>query len=147
MQRKNRWWRTGARCSIAGCLGWPTRKFPTKNFSKSWIFSNRQFWTSLRCINPRSWSLGLVNGNNFSKAHENSRKKLRAVRMCTSLPQVVLRIFFLKILVMRANFCEIWWFWYRLQNFGKILSRLYAHTGTNFSKFWLSNFVKIAKLW
>ena len=38
-------------------------------------------------------------------------------------------------------------FWYRLQNFEKSLSRLLPHIGTNFSKFWLSNFGGIAKLW
>ena len=33
---------------------------------------------------------------------------------------LVLRIFF-KILVIWANFGDFWWFWYRLQNFGKSL--------------------------
>ena len=44
-----------------------------------------------------------------------------------------------------SQFWWFWWFlwfWYRLQNFGKILSRLLPYSGTNFSKFWLSNLSK-----
>ena len=46
-----------------------------------------------------------------------------------------------------SQFWRFWWFWYRLQNFEKILWRVFAYIGTNFSKFWLSNFGGIAKLW
>ena len=73
---------------------------------------------------------------------------VRETQLTEQPPTLVLRIFF-KILAMRANFCEI------LQNLvhidfkilEKVLSRLCAHIGTNFGKFWLSNFVKTAKLW
>ena len=46
-----------------------------------------------------------------------------------------------------SQFWRFWWFWYRLQNFEKILWRVCAHIGTNFGKFWPSNFGEIAKLW
>ena len=46
-----------------------------------------------------------------------------------------------------SQFWRFWWFWYRLQNFGKSLSHLLPHIGTNFSKFRLSNFDEIIKLW
>ena len=61
-------------------------------------------------------------------------------------PSPVLRIFF-KILVMRANFGDFGILVSTSKFWKKFVTRLFAHIGTNFGKFWLSNFGEIAKLW
>ena len=53
------------------------------------------------------------------------------------------------ILKIESQFCEILQILVHIdfKILEKVLSRLWPHVGTNFGKFWISNFVKIAKLW
>ena len=52
-----------------------------------------------------------------------------------------------KILVIWANFGEFGDFGIDFKILKKVCDALLPHIGTNFGKFWLSNFGEIAKLW
>ena len=142
----------GLRISNFEILGFKISNFT--NLPKSKFYKNHQILPQKFLISQILWVLG--SGADCGKmiAAENIRMDYALLQGQNAAEGVeegenkVLRIFF-------GNFGDgepiLWNFAkfgpYRLQNFEKVLSRVCAHIRTNFGKFWISNFVKIAKLW
>ena len=123
-----------------------------KNFYQNWSigFKISKFLLFEIFSGPRAkFNLMWMPSPGFAQSRKFCPIWTRIWRISNLLPEnhpKFLRIFF-KILVMRANFGDFGILVSTSKFWKKFVTRCYAHIGTNFGKFWLSNFGEIAKLW